>query len=103
VKGKQRVPKTYYIYIMASQKNGTTYIGVTNNIVMRSTDHRDGKGSSFTIENRVGRLVYYETYADVREAIVREKQMKKWNRQWKINLIEKDNPEWRDLWFDLNN
>ena len=94
--------KTHYVYIMPSQKNGTTYIGVTNDIVMRSTHHRDGKGSIFTIGHRVHRLVYYEQYADVREAIVREKQMKKWNRQWKINLIEKDNPEWRDLWFDLN-
>ena len=94
--------KTYYVYIMTSQKNGTTYIGVTNDIVLRSTNHREGNGSIFTIGNRVQRLVYYEQYADVREAITREKQMKKWNRQWKINLIEKDNPEWRDLWFDLN-
>lgn len=96
------VSKTYYVYIMASQKNGTTYIGVTNDIVMRSTQHREGKGSIFTKRNRVQRLVYYEQYADVREAIIREKQLKKWNRQWKVNLIEKANPEWRDLWFDLN-
>ncbi len=93
---------TYYVYIMASQKNGTIYIGVTNDIVLRSTNHRDGKGSFFTKRNRVQRLVYYEEYADVRDAIVREKQMKKWNRAWKIELIEKANPEWRDLWFDLN-
>jgi putative endonuclease len=96
------VSKTYYVYIMASQKNGTIYIGVTNDIVLRSNNHREGKGSLFTVENRVHRLVYYEQYADVRDAIVREKQLKKWNRQWKINLIEKDNPEWRDLWFDMN-
>jgi putative endonuclease len=95
-------PKTYYVYIMASQKNGTIYIGVTNDIVMRSTNHRDGQGSIFTNNNHVHRLVYYEPYADVREAIVREKQLKKWNRAWKINLIEKDNPEWRDLWFEFN-
>jgi putative endonuclease len=95
-------PKTYFVYIMASQKNGTTYIGVTNDIVMRSTNHRDGKGSLFTKRNRVQRLVYYEAYADIREAIVREKQMKKWNRAWKIELIEKANPEWRDLWFEFN-
>jgi putative endonuclease len=100
--GALLVSKTHYVYIMASQKNGTTYIGVTNDIVMRSTQHREGKGRTFTVGNRVHRLVYYEEYADVREAIVREKQMKKWNRQWKINLIEKNNPEWRDLWFDLN-
>jgi putative endonuclease len=97
------VPKAYFVYIMAGQKNGTTYIGVTNDIILRSTNHhRDGKGSIFTKRNRVQRLVYYEQYADVRDAIVREKQKKKWNRQWKINLIEKDNPEWRDLWFDMN-
>jgi putative endonuclease len=96
------VSKTYYVYIMASQKNGTTYTGVTNDIILRSTNHRDGKGSLFTKRHRVQRLVYYEEYADVRDAITREKQLKKWNRRWKINLIEKANPEWRDLWFDLN-
>ncbi len=94
--------KIYYVYIMASQKNGTTYIGMTNDLFVRSTNHRDGKGSIFTIQNRVRRLVYYEEFADVRYAILREKQMKKWNRAWKIELIEKANPEWRDLWFDLN-
>ena len=76
--------KTYFVYIMASQKNGTTYIGVTNDIVLRSTNHRDGKGSIFTKRNRVQRLVYYEPYTDVREAIAREKQLKKWNRAWKV-------------------
>ncbi len=87
---------------MASQKNGTTYIGVTNDIILRATNHREDTGSIFTKHNRVQRLVYYEEYADVRDAIVREKQLKKWNRQWKINLIVRANPEWRDLWFDLN-
>jgi putative endonuclease len=98
----EMAPITYYVYIMASQKNGTLYVGVTNNIIMRATDHRDGKGGVFTKRNRVQRLVYFEPYTDVRDAIVREKQLKKWNRQWKISLIEKANPEWRDLWFDLN-
>jgi putative endonuclease len=95
-------PKTYYVYIMASQKNGTIYIGVSNDIVMRATNHRDGKGSVFTKRNRVQRLIYFEPYADVRDAIMCEKHLKKWNRAWKIELIEKANPEWRDLWFDLN-
>jgi putative endonuclease len=97
-----KVSPTYYVYIMASHKNGTLYIGVTNDIILRSTNHREGTGSIFTKNNRVHHLVHLEQYADVRDAIVREKQMKKWNRQWKINLIEKDNPEWRDLWFDMN-
>lgn len=93
---------TYYVYVMASQRNGTFYVGVTNNIVLRSTNHRSGKGSIFTKNNGVHRLVYYVPYADVREAIAREKQLKKWNRAWKIELIGKDNPEWRDLWFEFN-
>ena len=96
------MPPTYWVYIMASQTNGTIYIGITNNILVRAKDHGDGKGSVFTKRNRVQRLVYYEQYADVRDAIAREKQMKKWNRAWKIELIERENPEWRDLWFDLN-
>lgn len=96
------MPKTYYVYIMASQKNGTLYVGMTNNIAVRSTQHRAGKGSAFTSENRVRRLVYFEGHADVLEAISREKRLKRWNRLWKIELIEKSNPDWRDLWFDLN-
>jgi putative endonuclease len=92
----------YHVYIMASQKNGTTYIGMTNDLYRRIHEHRKKCIKGFTDENRVTRLVYYEEYADVRDAITREKRLKKWNRQWKINLIEENNPEWRDLWFDLN-
>jgi putative endonuclease len=96
------MPRIYYVYIMANHKNGTVYVGMTNNIVIRSTQHRENRGSVFTSENRVRRLVYYEEYADVRDAIVREKRLKGWNRPWKLELIEKHNPEWKDLWFDLN-
>ncbi len=87
---------------MASQKNGTTYIGVTNDLYRRVHEHREKLYSGFSSENRTTRLVYYEQYVGVRDAIKREKQLKKWNRAWKINLIEQNNPEWRDLWFDLN-
>jgi putative endonuclease len=94
--------KIYYVYIMASQKNGTLYVGMTNSIAIRSTQHREGNGSIFTAENRVRKLVYFEEHDEVLEAVKREKRLKRWNRQWKIELIEKGNPDWRDLWFDLN-
>ena len=94
--------RLYFVYIMASQKNGTLYVGMTNNIAARSTQHREGYGSIFTAANRVGRLVHAETFANVDDARLRERRLKRWNRQWKIELIEKANPEWRDLWFDLN-
>jgi putative endonuclease len=93
---------SYFVYIMASQKNGTTYIGVTNDLFRRVHEHREKLIQGFSSKNRTTRLVHYEQYADVRDAISREKQLKKWNRAWKIDLIEKANPEWRDLWFDLN-
>ena len=96
------MPILYYVYIMASQRNGTTYIGVTNDLVRRAYEHRQNLRPGFSARNRTKRLVYFEPYADVREAIKREKQMKKWNRAWKIELIERSNPQWRDLWFDLN-
>ena len=92
----------YYVYIMASQRNGTTYIGVTNDLTRRAYEHRENLLPGFSSKYRTSRLVYYEPYPDVRTAIVREKQLKKWNRVWKTDLIEQSNPEWRDLWFDLN-
>ncbi len=93
---------SYYVYIIASQKDGTTYIGVTNDLPRRMQEHKEGLVPGFSKKYRVVRLVYYEQYADVRDAIAREKQLKKWNRAWKIDLIKQTNPEWRDLWFDLN-
>jgi putative endonuclease len=92
----------YYVYILASQKNGTTYIGMTNDLIRRTSEHREKMIAGFSRQNNTTKLVYYEQYTDVQDAIVREKKMKKWNRPWKIELIEKNNPEWRDLWFDLN-
>lgn len=96
------MPPIYYVYIMASQKNGTTYIGVTNDLIRRVFEHRESLHPGFSASNRTHKLVYHEAHADVRDAIKREKQLKKWNRSWKIDLIEQGNPEWRDLWFDLN-
>jgi putative endonuclease len=87
----------YYVYILASRRYGTFYIGVTNNLPLRIQQHRLGQGSEFVRKYRVNRLVYVESYPSAVEAIRREKQLKKWNRDWKIQLIEKDNLEWRDL------
>lgn len=87
----------YWVYILASKRNGTLYIGVTNNVAARLEQHRLGLGSKFVEQYGVYRLVYVENYSRAEEAIVREKQMKKWNRAWKIRLIERENPEWRDL------
>ena len=90
--------KTYYIYIMASRKNGTLYIGMTNDLRRRVWQHKNDMHEGFTKKYRVHRLVWFEATNDVRAAIVREKQIKKWNRKWKINLIEKENPDWKDLY-----
>jgi putative endonuclease len=91
------MPKTYFVYIMASERNGTLYIGVTNNLVRRSWEHRDGVADSFTKKYDVKLLVYYEIFDDVHQAIARETQMKKYKREWKTNLIQQHNPEWQDL------
>jgi putative endonuclease len=93
--------KNYFVYILASQRNGTLYIGVTNDILRRIWEHKEGKVPGFTKEYHVTKLVYYETFDDIGEAILREKQMKKWKRKYKLDLIEKDNPEWKDLYYDL--
>ena len=90
--------KQYYVYILASKKNGTLYIGLTNDLQKRVYDHKNNLIKGFTQKYNVHQLVYYETYNKIWEAIAREKQLKKWNRQWKINLIEKSNPEWKDLY-----
>ncbi|WP_407167450.1 GIY-YIG nuclease family protein [Bradyrhizobium sp. ORS 111] len=87
----------YYVYILASRRYGTLYIGVTNSVQKRLEQHKAGIGSSFVKRYGVYRLVRVETYQRAEEAITREKQLKKWKRDWKIELIERDNPEWRDL------
>ncbi len=87
----------YYVYILASRRHGTLYIGVTNSVQKRFEQHRNGKGSSFVKAYGVFRLVHVEAYERAEEAITREKQLKRWKRDWKIELIERENPEWRDL------
>jgi len=94
--------RSYYVYILASKRNGTLYIGVTSNLLNRSFQHKTKENKdSFTAKYNINKLVHCEIFADIREAIVREKQLKKWNREWKIRLIEKENPTWRDLSDDL--
>ena len=93
--------KTYYVYILASRKRGTLYIGVTNDLIRRVYEHKNGFVEGFTKKYGVHQLVYLEQTNDIYSAMVREKQMKKWYRKWKIELIEKANPEWRDLYNDL--
>jgi putative endonuclease len=90
--------KTYYVYILASGKNGTLYIGVTNDLRRRVWEHREGLVLGFTKKYGVKMLVYFEEFGDVGFAIDRETRLKKWKRRWKIELIEKTNPEWHDLY-----
>ena len=89
--------KEYYVYILASKKHGVLYIGVTNNLKRRVFEHKENRNKGFSWRYNVKRLVYYETYSSIRDAIVREKRLKKWNRTWKVELIEKENPDWEDL------
>jgi len=89
--------KQYYVYLMASKRNGTLYIGITSNLADRIDKHKKGMYDGFTKKYKIEKLVYYEIYGDVYRAISREKQLKDWKRDWKIQLIEKDNPAWRDL------
>jgi len=91
----------YYVYILASRKNGTIYVGVTNNLRRRCEQHASKQPRSFTERYDVQRLVWYETATDARTAIQREKRLKKWNRSWKLRLIEGMNPGWRDLSSEL--
>ena len=89
--------KYFYIYILASKRNGTIYIGVTSNLVKRVWEHKNNLIEGFTKKYFIHNLVYYETFEDIEEAIKREKQLKKWNRKWKLDLIEKNNYDWEDL------
>lgn len=89
------------IYILASGYNGTLYIGVTSHLIQRVWQHKQDWVEGFTKKYGVHFLVYYEMHEEMLAAIQREKQLKKWNRQWKINLIEKMNPAWKDLWEEL--
>ena len=93
----------YYVYILSSKIRGTLYIGMTNDLQRRVYEHKTGFYKGFTSKYGVNKLMYFETFQNVKEAINREKKLKKWNRAWKIELLEKDNPSWRDLaknWYD---
>jgi len=92
--------KCYYVYMLASQKNGTLYIGVTNDLQRRVQQHKSGVVPGFTHRYSVNRPVYFETFCRIGDALTVEKRLKKWNRQWKIRLIEERNPEWKDLYKD---
>ena len=89
------------IYIMASAPRATLYIGVTGWLRHRVWEHREGLVEGFTKRHRVKQLVWFQFFADFPSAIIRETQMKKWNRTWKFELVEKSNPDWRDLWVEL--
>jgi putative endonuclease len=92
----------YYVYIMANT-SGTLYTGVTNNLERRVQEHKAGIGSTFTAKYRIHKLVHYEVYGDIRQAIAREKQIKGWRRSKKLAIIAEGNPEWKDLsiqWLD---
>ncbi|MGJ4887098.1 GIY-YIG nuclease family protein [Bradyrhizobium sp. HKCCYLRH3099] len=88
----------YYVYLLASKKHGTLYLGVTNDLVRRVYEHRTKATPSFTSRYDVGKLVWFEVYDDPGTAITREKELKKWRRDWKIRLIEEQNPNWDDLY-----
>ncbi|NPU13211.1 GIY-YIG nuclease family protein [Bradyrhizobium sp. 83002] len=90
--------RSYYVYILASHIGGTLYIGVTNDPVRRVAEHRSNLSDSFTKRYGVTRLVYFEVFEQIEQAIHREKRLKKWQRDWKISLIEKDSPDWNDLY-----
>jgi len=93
--------KTYYVYILANKRNRTLYIGITNDLVRRISEHKSGMIEGFTKKYSIDKLVYYESTTDVSETIAKEKRLKKWKRQWKIDLIENSNPDWRDLSEDF--
>ena len=90
--------RCYWVYILASRLGGTLYIGVTNDLVRRVHEHRSKIIGGFTRKYNVTRLVYFESFADIENAILREKRLKRWKRRWKIQLIEDSNPNWNDLY-----
>src|SRR5687767_2726925 len=93
--------RRFYVYILASRKHGTIYIGVTSDLIRRVHEHKEKLVAGFTNNYDVDKLVYYEMFDDPESAIVREKRLKRWKRDWKIELIERDNPNWDDLYPSL--
>ncbi len=95
--------KYSYVYIIANKRNGTLYIGVTSNLIKRVYEHKNELADGFSKKYKLHKLVYYEQHLNIEAAITREKQLKKWNRLWKLKLIESINPKWRDLYQDIIN
>jgi putative endonuclease len=93
--------RNYFVYIVANRRRGTIYVGVTNDLVRRVHEHREGIYDSFTRKHGCKHLVWFDLTGDVNAAIAHEKRVKKWLRPWKDALIEKQNPDWRDLWWDI--
>ncbi len=93
--------KTFYVYILSSKRNGTLYTGVTSNLIKRVHEHKKNLVKGFTNKYNVHNLVWYETHESAQSAITREKQIKKWKRAWKLELIEKNNPQWNDLYESI--
>lgn len=93
--------KYYYIYILASKRNGALYIGITSGLIKRIWEHKNKLVDGFTRKYNINKLIYYEQYSDPENAIKREKRLKKYNRKWKLNLIEKVNPNWKDLYEEI--
>lgn len=96
-----KMEKQYYVYILASKKTGVLYVGVTSSLKNRIYQHKNEMIKGFTEKYKIKQLVYFEVHNNIETAITREKQIKKWNRDWKIELIEKDNPAWDDLYLSL--
>jgi putative endonuclease len=94
--------KEFWVYMLASKPNGVLYIGVTSNLAQRVWQHKNGLVEGFTLKYNVDKLVYCEPFADGESAITREKQLKRWKRSWKIRLIEEANPEWKDLYEEID-
>jgi putative endonuclease len=94
--------KQYYVYIVSNKRNGTLYLGMTNNLIRRVSEHRQGIVEGFSKEHNTHSLVWYEVHETAESAIMREKQIKLWKREWKIKRIEELNPYWKDLYEDLN-
>jgi putative endonuclease len=95
------VEKSFFVYILATRKHGPLYVGVTSNLPTRIAQHKAHLVDGFTKRFNVDRLVYFEAHASAESAILREKQLKRWRREWKEALIEKDNPDWRDLYEEI--
>ena len=93
--------KYYFVYILASKQNGSLYIGVCNDLIRRTYEHKNKIFGGFTANHGIDKLVYYEVFNDIEQAIKREKNIKKWKRNWKLRIIIEKNPEWNDLYNDL--